>query len=137
VCDADVEAIAAGRRAAAGLAALRYVHADAQRFLLERTGDGVDLLVANPPRSGLGRGVARAILALAPVRLIVVSCDPPTLARDLGILAREGSYRIERLSPLDLFPQTAHLETVAVLTRESGLRPRRPGSSRPTAADSG
>jgi len=127
VCDADADAIAGGRRAAAvaGLAAVRHVHADAERFLAERSRSGPDLLVANPPRTGLGVAVARAILALGPPRLILVSCDPATLARDLGILAREGSYRVERLVPLDLFPQTAHLETVAVLG-EATARPRLP-----------
>ena len=141
VCDADADAIAGGRRAAAaaGLAAVRHEHADAARFLAERSGTVPDVLVANPPRSGLGPGVARAILTLGPARLILVSCDPATLARDLGILAREGAYRVERLVPLDLFPQTAHLETVALLGRTltewvppqappGGPRPRAPGS---------
>ena len=72
-----------------------------------------DLIVADPPRAGLGKHMVAELLRIRAPRLVLVSCDPATLARDLqGLLA---SYRIERLSLVDLFPQTAHLETVARL----------------------
>ena len=74
--------------------------------------------VANPPRAGLGPDVTSAILAAPPEFIVYVSCDPGTLARD--ILALSDSYTVSDLKAFDLFPQTAHVETVAVLTRASG-----------------
>jgi len=72
-----------------------------------------DLIVADPPRSGLGKHMVAELLRIRAPRLVIVSCDPATLARDLQSLL--VAYRIERLSLVDLFPQTAHLETVARL----------------------
>jgi len=75
----------------------------------------VDLMIADPPRAGLGPELVRAILAAAPRRLHLVSCDPATLGRDLQLLLA-GGYQLARLDLFDLFPQTAHIETVARLT---------------------
>lgn len=75
-----------------------------------------DLLVVNPPRSGLDERIPALIEASPPERLIYVSCDPATLARDLGRL--KGGYRLVDLRCFDLFPHTAHVETVAVLQRQ-------------------
>ena len=73
-----------------------------------------DLIVADPPRAGLGAQVCGALAVIAAPQLIYVSCDPETLARDLAALIKSG-YRIEHLHLVDLFPQTLHLETIAVL----------------------
>ncbi len=114
IVDADPAAVACGRdaAAAAGLAA-RYETADVRAFL-ERPhgGPDADLVLADPPRTGFGRGVAAALARLSPPRIVVVSCDPATLARDLRALAAAG-YRIRAVTPVDLFPQTAHVEVVA------------------------
>jgi len=75
-----------------------------------------DLAVVDPPRSGLGERVARMLAALGAPRVVYVSCDPATLARDLGVLLGSG-YRIEQVHLVDLFPQTFHLESVVHLTR--------------------
>jgi 23S rRNA (uracil1939-C5)-methyltransferase len=75
-----------------------------------------DLIVANPPRSGLGRRVVRGILDRVPARIVLVSCDPATLARDLKWLMASG-YDLDRIIPVDLFPQTAHVETVTQLSK--------------------
>ncbi len=75
-----------------------------------------DLVVMDPPRQGCSRRVLEAITGMAARRVIYVSCDPSTLARDLGILVRSG-YRCVSLQPVDLFPQTFHLESVASLER--------------------
>ena len=75
-----------------------------------------DLVVVDPPRSGLGEGVARSLANLGAPRITYVSCDPATLARDLVPLLAAG-YRAEQVHLVDLFPQTYHLETVIRLAR--------------------
>ncbi len=75
-----------------------------------------DLAVVDPPRSGLGERVARLVASLGAPRVIYVSCDPATLARDLVLLLAAG-YRVEQVHLLDLFPQTYHLESVVHLAR--------------------
>ncbi len=75
-----------------------------------------DLAVVDPPRSGLGERVARDLVTLGAPRVVYVSCDPVTLARDLVVLLA-GGYRIEQVHLVDLFPQTYHLETVVHLVR--------------------
>jgi 23S rRNA (uracil1939-C5)-methyltransferase len=72
-----------------------------------------DAVIANPPRGGLEAGAVEALVSRPARRLVYVSCDPATLARDLAQLA--AAYRLTRLQPFDMFPQTAHIETVAVL----------------------
>jgi 23S rRNA (uracil1939-C5)-methyltransferase len=75
-----------------------------------------DLAVVDPPRSGLGERVARKLATLGAPRVVSVSCDPVTLARDLALLLASG-YRIEQVHLVDLFPQTYHLESVIHLAR--------------------
>jgi 23S rRNA (uracil1939-C5)-methyltransferase len=75
-----------------------------------------DLAVVDPPRAGLGERVARALAGISAARVIYVSCDPATLARDLVALLAAG-YRVERIDLVDLFPQTYHLESVLQLVR--------------------
>ena len=84
--------------------------------VLPHTSYRPDLAVADPPRSGLGERVAREMATLGAPRVVYVSCDPATLARDLVILIAAG-YRVEQLHLVDLFPQTFHLETVVHLVR--------------------
>jgi 23S rRNA (uracil1939-C5)-methyltransferase len=71
-----------------------------------------DLVIANPPRTGLDERVSTELHRLAPARLVYISCDPATLARDLYRMQR---FRVVTLQAFDLFPQTTHVETVAVL----------------------
>jgi 23S rRNA (uracil1939-C5)-methyltransferase len=75
-----------------------------------------DLVVVDPPRSGLGERVARALASMGAPRLTYVSCDPATLARDLVPLLATG-YRVEQAHLVDLFPHTHHLESVLQLVR--------------------
>jgi 23S rRNA (uracil1939-C5)-methyltransferase len=75
-----------------------------------------DLTVVDPPRAGLGARVARMLVTLGAPRVVYVSCDPVTLARDLVVLLA-GGYRIEQVHLVDLFPQTFHIETVVHLAR--------------------
>ena len=74
-----------------------------------------ELLVADPPRAGLGKTVTNHIIRLKPPRIHIVACDPATLARDLAVLLSNG-YRIDRMIVVDLFPQTYHMETLVHLS---------------------
>jgi 23S rRNA (uracil1939-C5)-methyltransferase len=76
-----------------------------------------DLLVLNPPRSGLQEDVPKHVLERPPARIVYVSCDPATLARDLKRLS--DRYTLDGVRAFDLFPQTAHVETVAELSLRS------------------
>ena len=80
--------------------------------------DGVraEVVVADPPRAGFHPKALSALAALGPERLVYVSCNPATLARDVGDLARQG-YRLQWVQPVDMFPQTPHIEAVARLSR--------------------
>ena len=75
-----------------------------------------DLVVMDPPRAGAGAAVLRDLAALRPRRIVYVSCDPATLARDSVFLLSEG-YRLVEAQPVDMFPQTYHVETVALWER--------------------
>jgi len=84
--------------------------------VVPHTAQRPDLVVVDPPRGGLGERVARMLVTLGASRVVYVSCDPVTLARDLVTLL-PGGYRIEQVHLVDLFPQTFHLETVVHLAR--------------------
>src|SRR5262249_30971327 len=83
-----------------------------------RAGVRPDVVVAAPPRAGFHPKALNALAALASARLVYVSCNPSTLARDVGDLVRQG-YRLEWVEPVDMFPQTPHIEAVARLRRAS------------------
>jgi 23S rRNA (uracil1939-C5)-methyltransferase len=90
----------------------------ALRELVERAGRP-DVLVVDPPRSGLSQKVVRRIIEAAPRRLVYVSCNPTTLAPNAAQLVEAG-YALRKVRPVDMFPQTPHIECVALL--EAGDR---------------
>ncbi len=98
--------------ARAGLS-LQAVHMEVAEFL-EGCSERPDVIVADPPRAGLGARAVRQILRLRPSQLRLVSCDPATLARDIKLLVA-GGFAVESLELVDMFPQTYHIEAVAAL----------------------
>lgn len=76
-----------------------------------------DVIVVDPPRKGCDEACLRTMLAMAPERIVYVSCDSATLARDLRILA-DGGYELRRVRAVDMFPQTVHCETVVLLSHK-------------------
>jgi 23S rRNA (uracil1939-C5)-methyltransferase len=82
-----------------------------------RETDSIDVAVLDPPRAG-AREVLDVLTLLGPKRILYVSCEPPTLARDLARLGGLG-YLVKRIQPLDMFPQTYHIEAIAELTKGS------------------
>ncbi len=79
--------------------------------------DALDALVVDPPRTGLARAVVDAVAAVRPPRVAYVSCDPQTWARDVALLEDRG-FRLMRAVPVDMFPQTYHVEVASVFTRK-------------------
>lgn len=76
-----------------------------------------DVIVVDPPRKGCDPALLDTMLAMRPERMVYVSCNPSTLARDLQVLAG-GGYRVVEVQPVDMFPQTTHVESVALLSRD-------------------
>ena len=76
-----------------------------------------DVILVDPPRAGLVGKAVRRIAALEAPRLVYVSCNPTTLAGNAKELVQEHGYRLERARPVDMFPHTPHVETVALFTR--------------------
>ena len=75
-----------------------------------------DAVIVDPPRKGCSREALDAIVKIAPKRLVYVSCDPATLARDVKILMENG-FTVDKIQPVDMFPQTVHVETVVLLQK--------------------
>jgi 23S rRNA (uracil1939-C5)-methyltransferase len=101
--------------ARAGLSNVHSEQSTAEEFL-GKLRQKPDFLLLDPPRAGLGKAVVDRLLTLQAPRVTIVACDPATLARDLAVLLA-GGYSIERMTLVDLFPQTFHLETVVALKR--------------------
>jgi 23S rRNA (uracil1939-C5)-methyltransferase len=72
-----------------------------------------EVVLADPPRAGLGKKVVGHLVRLQPDRLVYISCDPATLARDTKMLL-DGGFFLRSIQPLDMFPQTFHIETVSL-----------------------
>ena len=98
----------------------RFVCADAASEIPRRIarGERFDAVILDPPRKGADEKLLRALLLAAPPRIVYVSCDPATLARDVRILC-EGGYRFDCAQPVDMFPWTGHVETIVLLQRET------------------
>jgi 23S rRNA (uracil1939-C5)-methyltransferase len=88
------------------------------RFLAEK--GSPDVVVTDPPRSGMHEDVVKSILEAYPARIVYVSCNPATQARDISLLSH--AYRIEKVQPVDMFPHTHHVENIVLLLKKEQLR---------------
>lgn len=101
---------------AAGVANVTFLHGQAQS-VVPSLSEPVHAVVLDPPREGCDPAVLKALVDLAPRRIVYVSCDPSTLARDVTSLGEAG-YVLREATPVDMFPQTYHVETVVLLERK-------------------
>lgn len=97
--------------------------ADAGDFIREAAaaGERFDVVVTDPPRAGCSQAFLRSLIALAPDRVVYVSCNPETLARDLYTLTK-GGYKVRKIQPVDMFPFTGHVECVVSMTLQTERR---------------
>jgi len=115
------ESVAMATRNAAlnGIDNCEFAVGDVRDFLRRRPGDaaGARVVVVDPPRAGLHPDIVTALRELRPPRIVYVSCNPATLARDVQLLEAQGVYVLRRVQPVDMFPHTYHVECVALLER--------------------
>ncbi len=102
-----------------GIANARFVCADAGEFMrdMAQRGESADVVITDPPRAGCSKKFLESLITLSPARIVYVSCNPETLARDLGYLTKNG-YTAEKIQGVDMFPFTEHVESVVCLTRK-------------------
>ena len=102
-----------------GVKNARFFAADATRWISEAAaaGERADVIFMDPPREGSTPQFLDSVARMAPKRVVYVSCNPETLARDLALLTKKG-YRVESSTPVDMFPQTEHVETVVLLSHK-------------------
>ena len=113
--DAVKDAIANARLN--GLKNCWFTAGDAGEFMRQMAADGLrpDVVFLDPPRAGSDETFLRSLLKTAPSRIVYISCNPETLARDLQTLVK-GGYRVQNIQPVDMFPFTEHIETVVLLS---------------------
>ena len=120
-----VEVVAAAVRDAQASAELngirnaRFITGEAEQvipFLYQTTGTRADVIVVDPPRSGCDEELLTTIARMQPQRVVYVSCNPSTLARDLAYLSQQG-FQVQEVQPVDMFPQTVHVECVTLMSR--------------------
>lgn len=102
---------------------IRFFCADATEFLLAASEERekIDAVLMDPPRAGSTVEFMKSVCKLAPEKVIYISCNPETLARDLVFFVKNG-YKVKKIQPVDMFPHTSHIECVVQLLRESGKK---------------
>ena len=101
-----------------GMENARFYCADAGDFMQElaANGENFDVVFMDPPRSGSSKKFIDSLVASSPERVVYISCNPETLARDLNMLTHKG-YKVRKICPVDMFPHTNHIETVCLLSK--------------------
>ena len=103
-----------------GVQNARFYCADAGEFMvgMAQSGETVDVVIMDPPRAGSDEAFLSSVCRLAPKKLVYISCNPETQARDIRYLVSHG-WKVEFLQPVDMFPHTNHIENIAVLQGEA------------------
>ena len=98
---------------------IRFIAADAGEFMVDMAmaGNKADVVIMDPPRAGSDKKFLTSVMTLAPKRIVYVSCNPETLARDLKTLTARGKYIVKKIQPVDMFPHTNHVECVVQLIK--------------------
>jgi tRNA/tmRNA/rRNA uracil-C5-methylase (TrmA/RlmC/RlmD family) len=120
VVESDPKAAGAAQRCLRDLTTVTVLRSDVERALANPRWRGVDLVVLDPPRAGAGRAVVEAIIARSPRAVAYVACDPAALARDVKTF-RDAGWQLSVLRAFDLFPNTHHVECVALLQRSNDV----------------
>lgn len=111
-----------------GIKNIEFFRGDAGDFMVKMAAEGAkaDVVFMDPPRAGSDEAFLSSVAKLAPKKLVYISCNPLTLARDLGYITENG-YEVKKIQPVDMFPFTDHCETVVLLTakekKSSGKKP--------------
>jgi 23S rRNA (uracil1939-C5)-methyltransferase len=102
-----------------GIENIKFVCADAGEFMLgmKEQGEKCDVLFMDPPRAGSDKKFLSCAVALSPEKIVYISCNPETQQRDLYYLIKNG-YKVKKVQPVDMFPYTAHVETVVLLSKK-------------------
>lgn len=102
-----------------GIENIKFVCADAGEFMLgmKEQGEKCDVLFMDPPRAGSDKRFLSCAVALSPEKIVYISCNPETQQRDLYYLIKNG-YKVKKIQPVDMFPYTAHVETVVLLSKK-------------------
>jgi 23S rRNA (uracil1939-C5)-methyltransferase len=97
---------------------IEFQQGDAGEFMVNMAGKGekADVVFMDPPRAGSDRRFINSLATLSPSRIVYISCNPETLARDLEMITKKG-YRVEKIQPVEMFPFTEHVETVCLMSR--------------------
>ena len=124
--EVDEQAVADARLNAAinKIRNVEFLAGEAEKHLPELAAQGLrpDVVVLDPPRAGCNQAVLETVAAMSASRVIYVSCDPGTLARDLRFLAGRG-YQVQEVQPVDMFPWTRCVETIVCLERKQSVKP--------------
>ncbi len=114
IVEANASAVADARENASEAPNIRVIEGEVED-VVPALEEAIDVVVLDPPRAGVAPKALQALVAKHPRRIVYVSCDPGSLARDLRTLL-DGGFRLEEVQPVDMFPQTHHIESVALLT---------------------
>jgi 23S rRNA (uracil1939-C5)-methyltransferase len=101
-----------------GVKNIEFYEDDAGKFMVRaaEADEKFDVVIMDPPRAGASLDFLRSLVYLAPEKIVYISCNPETQARDLSFLTRKG-YKVRRIQPVDMFPHTEHVETVVCLSK--------------------